>query len=418
LKVESNEQKSEVAVTLINFNDPRIQVCFPPSINFDELLTSAADEVFASKVIEFLRTLADVILTDKESRKLPDIIAFGLWCKSLVSNINESTDEFHRKGRGIVFHISPGNVPINFAYSLITGLLSGNKNIVRLPTKRFEQVEFLISKFDSILKSKLHKEVLDRFTLIRYPKEKDLNDYFTNLCDVRVIWGGDSSIREIRQSHLPAKSFDVTFADRFSICVIDSKTYIATTEKTIIAQGFYTDTYLFDQNACTAPHLVIWIGNHNDSEKASQIFWSNLEAITTKRYSIEPLQIMDKLVASARFSAVHPSVKLTKNLDNKIFRFQLDSIPSQLEDFKSHSGLFYETSLPILDELVGFVSKNFQTMTYFGFSESYLSKFVKSSQLRGIDRIVPIGKSLDFSFVWDGHDLIDELSRKVEIRTA
>ena len=50
-------------------------------------------------------------------------------------------DEKLRLGRGMIFHIAPSNVPVNFAYSLISGLLAGNKNIVRLPTKDFEQIK-------------------------------------------------------------------------------------------------------------------------------------------------------------------------------------------------------------------------------------------------------------------------------------
>ena len=42
--------------------------------------------------------------------------------------------------RGIVFHVTPSNVPMNFAYSYIAGLLSGNNNIVRVPSKQFKQV--------------------------------------------------------------------------------------------------------------------------------------------------------------------------------------------------------------------------------------------------------------------------------------
>ena len=33
----------------------------------------------------------------------------------------------------------------------------------------------------------------------------------------------------------------------------------------------------------------------------------------------------------------------------------------------------------------------------------------------GIDRIVPVGKTMDFSLVWDGRDLINELSRVVVV---
>ena len=34
---------------------------------------------------------------------------------------------------------------------------------------------------------------------------------------------------------------------------------------------------------------------------------------------------------------------------------------------------------------------------------------------KGIDRIVPIGRTMEFSSVWDGYELINTLSRRIEI---
>ena len=96
--------------------------------------------------------------------------------------------------------------------------------------------------------------------------------YFSSICDVRIIWGGDDTISEIRKNKIPPRSFDVTFADRFSICAINADEYINEKFPDKIAQGFYNDTYLFDQNACTAPHLLIWLGNKNKVKKAKIFF--------------------------------------------------------------------------------------------------------------------------------------------------
>ena len=45
-----------------------------------------------------------------------------------------------------------------------------------------------------------------------------------------------------------------------------------------------------------------------------------------------------------------------------------------------------------------------------------LKVFIKNFRPNGIDRIVPLGKSSEFSLVWDGYDLINILSRKIEIK--
>ena len=54
-------------------------------------------------------------------------------------------------------------------------------------------------------------------------------------------------------------------------------------------------------------------------------------------------------------------------------------------------------------------------MSYLGFNKIILQEFIETSNLKGIDRIVPIGQTLDFSLYWDGYDLISQMSRVVTI---
>ena len=35
--------------------------------------------------------------------------------------------------------------------------------------------------------------------------------------------------------------------------------------------------------------------------------------------------------------------------------------------------------------------------------------------LRGIDRIAPVGHTMDFALTWDGNDLIRTLSRRITV---
>ena len=62
------------------------------------------------------------------------------------------------------------------------------------------------------------------------------------------------------------------------------------------------------------------------------------------------------------------------------------------------------------------LTEKFQTATYFGIDPEELRDFVLREQVRGIDRIVPVGKALDIDAVWDGYDVIGMLSRIVEVR--
>ena len=62
------------------------------------------------------------------------------------------------------------------------------------------------------------------------------------------------------------------------------------------------------------------------------------------------------------------------------------------------------------------INNKYQTLTYFGFKKEILKNFVLKNNLKGIDRIVPIGQSLDISLLWDGYDVLNILSRGIDIR--
>ena len=65
--------------------------------------------------------------------------------------------------------------------------------------------------------------------------EKLLLEERTDLCLVV----GDVTIAQIRQNIIPPRSFDVTFADRYSLCAINADKYINEKSPERIARAFY-----------------------------------------------------------------------------------------------------------------------------------------------------------------------------------
>ena len=114
--------------------------------------------IFNSKVVEFLNELSNFIISDLESKKHTDLITFAFWCRK--SNINKISKQYILEssiGRGTALHITPSNIPMNFAYSFAFGLLSGNYNIVRLPKKKFDQITLLCNIINKICNKKKYK---------------------------------------------------------------------------------------------------------------------------------------------------------------------------------------------------------------------------------------------------------------------
>ena len=55
-----------------------------------------------------------------------------------------------------------------------------------------------------------------------------------------------------------------------------------------VARGFYTDTYYSDQNACSSPRLVVWLGNRVD--EAREVFWEKINTLVENDYEMKPIQ--------------------------------------------------------------------------------------------------------------------------------
>ena len=118
----------------------------------------------------------------------------------------------------MVFHITPANIPTNFAYSLIFGLLTGNSNIIKVPSKNFKQVDIICSVIKKILK-KNSSFLKNKITIVKYKDNNMFTKEISSICNARVIWGGDQTINSLREFKIKERSIDITFADRYSFFV-------------------------------------------------------------------------------------------------------------------------------------------------------------------------------------------------------
>ncbi len=390
---------------------------FPNQIDWDNYINLPADKPFSDSIVEFLNALSVSLLKDRESRLYPDVVTFAYFCRKaniLKLKADYSSDEL-RMGRGTLFHIAPGNVPVNFGYTFVAGLLAGNKNIVRVSSKDFPQVDLIIRHIYAVAEKDECKDVASRLAFVRYDRYSDATTEFSAMADVRVIWGGDNTIATIRKSELQPRAFDVCFADRYSIAAVHPDAVMSADDDEMrkLAQNFYNDTYLFDQNACSAPHLVFWKRSASLAE-AKVKFWNAIHELVSGKYNLQPVLSVDKLTAFYRQAACMDSSK-EEMPDNYVFRTHLDELPKNLYSFRCAGGYFSEYDIDELSEIAPIITKKYQSLAYFGFSQEELKAFVLDNHLKGLDRIVPFGETTAFSLTWDGYNLVDKLTRIVTV---
>lgn len=377
------------------------------------LATVSARKPFDDEIIEFLNDVSRMLMTMPESKMYPDVITLGYWMRKsstfkLKQRFMNEDGDIH-VGRGVAFHIAPSNVPVNYAYSLVTGLLTGNANVVRIPSKDFPQVGIINKAFAETLEKYLN--VKPYICLIRYGRDQAVNDLLSAMTDVRIIWGGDHTIEEIRKSPIGPRAGEIAFADRYSLAVIDSDTYLSMENKERVAEEFYNDTYLTDQNACTSPRVVVWMGSQK--EKAKREFWSNEHKVAKSKYTFQSIMGINKLTNSYLMAVAQDRVKVQEHEDNFITRVQVPKIDSKLMEFKGNSGFFIEYDCDNVMDLKDICNNTHcQTLAYIGKKEALMP--LLESGMKGIDRVVPVGQTMDFDFIWDGYNLVERLTRTIK----
>ena len=371
---------------------------------------------FNELVILFLDELSLSLNLKNRNKKFVDVMALSFFCrkKNILKLRKKYSDKSVRFGLGTLFHITPSNVPTNFAYSLIFGLLSGNSNIVKVPSKKYEEIKLICDAINKIVLKKF-KLIKDMILIVRYGQFDEWTRKFSRLCDGRLIWGGDKTIAEIKKFETKPKNIDIPFSDRYSVSLINSEKFskLSKNSKKNLIKNFYNDTYSINQNACSSPHIILWKGRKNVNAK--KIFWEYLNELIKIKYKPPKISFMDNMTRLAKEYITNKDIAFTNRICSSLYVVSLKKIRKKINIKKSVWGFFFECEIRNLEEIINFSNRNLQTLTYFGFSKKELNNFFNKKNMHGIDRIIPIGQALNINLIWDGYDIIKILSREIDI---
>ena len=379
---------------------------------FENLSIKPFDDV----VCNFLSSLSKNINNSNLLKDYSDIKTFAFMCRKsniekLKSKINQN--EF-RRGLGLLFHITPSNIPTNFAYSLLFGVLSGNTNVIKVPSKKFPQID-LICKFINVTLKK-YKKVRKMINIVRYQNNDEFTKSISSKCDGRLIWGGDKTINEIRKFPMKEISRDIAFANRNSICLMNSSEILKLNKKDLnrLVQKFYNDTFLVDQNACSSPHVIFWYGNKTNKAKIK--FWTELHYFAKNNYNLEYASSFYKYDRLLSDILTNTNYINHTSYGGYIYCINLKNKHINLTDLVSRWGYFYQFDIKNINMVLNLSNNNTQTLTYFGFKKEMILKNFDLKYFKGIDRIVPVGQALDINLNWDGYDVINTLTRIIDLR--
>lgn len=377
-------------------------------------------EIFNESYVKFLADLSRYLIADQASKGLPDVVTFAYWCRQ--ANLMRlralySQDHRFRMGLGLTFHICPANVPVNFAFSMAFGLLSGNTSVLRLPSKASATADVLIQAIKTLLDKPCHLALHQALALVQYDRNDEISKFWMAEADCRILWGGDQTVTHMRTFPCKPRSREITFSDRYSLCVLNPVSLLEMDERSFkqFCKELFNDIYLMDQAACSSPQLIAWIGSQADTHQAQARLWPQIVQIVEQRHALQAVQVMDKFVQACRGALTESHVQVVERHENLLYRLVLDGIDLDQDAYRGYFGTVHEVVLPHLDDLAPIVNERYQTLTAQGIDKAFIREWIVRHQLRGVDRVVPVGRALDMSIVWDGYDMVESLSRLIDI---
>lgn len=387
----------------------------------DRIAVAPAPPPFANETLARLEDLSRRLLSDAEARRHPDLQALGYWLRP--AHLARMRDDFRARlprsavpvPRGLVFHVPPANVGTLFAYGWALALLTGNRNVVRLPTRGEDQQAVLLRLLGEA------EGASDAGTLfLRYGHDDAVSAALSRAADVRVIWGGDATVAHFRALPLSPRGLDVAFPDRFSWAALSAEAVAAAEDAALarLAEGLARDLFWFGQKACSSPRLLVWCGCAEAAGDAAARLYPRLGQ--------EGLRLLDRSDIGGALSRrlyLHqaaldlPVAGVEEHGALAVLRLaQTPAAAAALKGSFPGGGVLADLRLPTLAAAAPLVDGRDQTLVHWGLPEDDLTAFAQTLNGRGLDRLVPVGEALAFDTVWDGVDLLAAFTRLVTVR--
>ena len=138
-----------------------------------------------------------------------------------------------------------------------------------------------------------------------------------------------------------------------------------------------------------------------------------IEKKYASNYSIGPVEKIDRAILITQIAELDSNSNTIYDWYQNIVRVSIPSNKISLDNLKGKFGVFIESEIKSLDEIKHLFTKKLQTVTVFGIENSLIQDFIVLNRLKGGDRIVNFGHSLDFSISWDGKNAINQLTRTI-----
>ncbi len=371
--------------------------------------------------VAVLEHLSREILGNPRLRRDPGGVALGFWLRP--AHLAELRADYERSApsiglrvpAGLVVHIAPANVDTMFVFSWALSFLVGNANVVRLTTRPGPLMDDLLECLNRVFA--LRPAPCEGNLFVTYGHDDAITARLSAACDTRIIWGGDETIRRIRAIPLNPHAAERAFASKRSLSVFDTPMYAVADEaaRDDLAGRMAGDLAPFLQLACSSPHLVHWLGSRDEAAVSSADFAVRLESAMAARLGNPDAGWAARRIEHAFAAAAEGRAVALTHSPHTTADHAVDSSVAEPAELCG-GGLLVHVHGGSLEELEPRLRVDHQTISYFGLDAAGLDRLAALAGVAGVDRLVPVGRALDFGPQWDGFDLWSDLSRLLVVQ--
>jgi len=372
---------------------------------------------FAPERIALVGELSARLLADRRIVEQPALAYFAHWARrgalrDLAARFGATMPAGTIAApRGLAIHFPPRNVETIMLFSWVLSYLAGNTNVVRLPSERGTGVRKAIDLLVAAL-----REAGGDDLLIQYPSDGvEVGRALSRSSDVRLVWGGDGKVRAFESLPLRNGGKSIWFGDRYSYAVISGQALLEANAAAIseLARKLAVDIFTFDQMGCSSPHKIYVTGSVEAHGGAVAALMSAVGSAAQRRGAeIPPSHTMVKMTEALALAGREPGAMVPR-LSGELITVVFPHL-RHTED-RVGGGFIVVEFIMDVSALLGRVRSAHQTLTYYGLPKTELSEFARSASLAGLSRIVPVGQALSFDAIWDGYDLLRELTRTIRV---
>ncbi len=366
--------------------------------------------------VEIVKKISSCLLKVKPTSEYKnELKVLGFYFR--MANLNKFLIDYKRllgvSAANYVFQVAPSNTPITALYVALFGFLSGVTIYTRISDKSlgfFNELENVLDALDPKTKQTLQNDI----NWCTYPSsQKQTTVELTKLADVRLLWGSDKTVNSISSLICRPRNYDIYFPDKVSMAIICAKYITKADEDTtsMYQNNFYNDIVSFDQLACSSPRILVWIGSKQECEDAQDNFWAKNGSNKGKHGFAE---LVDQQISFSKIGFQGSYIFKNKWRGINIFE-KTEKVQKVDFNFFQNRNLL-QVRVDSLNGIAELVSEKLQTIAYCGFESESLKDWLFQNRMVGVDRIVSIGKSLDFSETWDGVCFFECFTKKIDIQ--